>query len=53
MLLLSDRNFPYAVSVANFPFNLLMPNTRSARYRLVIGRIADLTPRCVVTLRVH
>ena len=52
MLLLSDRSFPYAVSVENFPFNLFTPKTRSAWCCLEIGKMADLTPRCLVTLSV-
>ena len=40
------------MSVACLPFNRFTQNTRSAWYLLVIRRITDLTPRCVVTLSV-
>ena len=40
------------VSVANLPYSRFTRYIRSARYLLEIGRMADLTARCVVALRV-
>ncbi len=51
-LLRNERIFSHAVSVASFPFNHLIPNNLSARYLLLRGKVADRTPRCVVTLTV-
>ena len=44
-LLHNKRIFTYAVSVANFPFNCLIPNNRLAQYLLLSGKMADRTPR--------
>lgn len=52
MLLCKNCIFPHAVLIENFPFNLFTPNTHSAQYLLVIWRMVDLMPRCVVNCKV-
>ena len=52
MLAFRDFFGPYNVSVANFPLSRFVWKNLSALYLLAIGSIADLIPRCVVTLNV-